>query len=67
MTNSSNHDLKWGHPFSIDLNEFILLKITASVYAPIHFAHALQVHAKYYLDDIQTIRAVWSAPLLFAA
>ena len=41
--------------FFIDLNAFILLKITASVYAPIHFAHALHVHAKYYLDDLQTI------------
>ena len=38
-----------------DLNVFILLKITASVYAPIYFAHALHVHAKYYLDDVQTI------------
>ena len=55
MTNSWNHDLQWRHPFSIDLNAFILLKITASVYAPIHFAQALQVHAKYYLDDVQTI------------
>ena len=55
MTNSSNHDLYWRHTFSIDLNTFILLKITASVYAPIHFAHALHVHAKYYLDDVQTI------------
>ena len=27
----------------------------ASVYAPIHFVHVLQVHAKYYLDDVQTI------------
>ena len=27
----------------------------ASVYALIHFAHALHVHAKYYLDDVQTI------------
>ena len=33
----------------------ILLKITASVQAPIHFEHALHVHAKYYLDGIQTI------------
>ena len=55
MTNSLNHDLQWRHPFSIDLNAFILLKITASVYAPIHFAHVLYVHAKYYLDDLQTI------------
>ena len=55
MTNSSNHDLQWRHPFSIDLNAFILLKITVIVYAPIHFAHALHVHAKYYLDDLQTI------------
>ena len=36
-------------------NRVILLKITANVYAPIHFAHAFHVHAKYYLDDIQTI------------
>ena len=50
MTNSSKHDLKCRHPFSVDLNAFILLKITASVYAPIHFAYA-----KYYLDDVQTI------------
>ena len=42
-------------PISIDLNPFILLKITASVYAPIHFTHALHVHAQYYLDDVQTI------------
>ena len=55
MTNSSNHDFQWRHPFSIDLNAFILLKITAGVYAPIHFAHALHVHVKYYLDDVQTI------------
>ena len=55
MTNSSKHDLQWRHPFSIDLNAFILIKITASVYAPIHFAHALHVHANYYLDDVQTI------------
>ena len=48
MTDSSNHDLQWSHPLSIDLNTFILRKITASAYAPIHFAHALQVHAKYY-------------------
>ena len=41
--------------YSIDLNAFILLKITASVYALIHFAHALHVYAKYYLDDVQTI------------
>ena len=27
----------------------------ASVYAPIHFTHALHVHVKYYLDDVQTI------------
>ena len=27
----------------------------ASVYAPIHSVHALHVHAKYYLDDVQTI------------
>ena len=27
----------------------------ASVYAPVHFAHVLHVHAKYYLDDVQTI------------
>ena len=33
---------------------YFLLKITASVYAPIHFAHALHVHAKYFLD-LQTI------------
>ena len=26
-----------------------------SVYAPIHFAHALHLQAKYYLDDVQTI------------
>ena len=55
MTNSSNHDLQWRHQFSIDLNAFILLKIMASVYAPIHFTHALHVHAKKYLDDVQTI------------
>ena len=53
--NSSNHDLQWRHLFSIDLNAFILLKITARVYAPIYFAHTLHVHAKYYLDDAQTI------------
>ena len=34
---------------------FILLKIMASVYAPIHFAHAFHLHAKYYLDNVQTI------------
>ena len=55
MTNSSNHDLQWRHPFSIDLKVFILLKITASVYAPIHFMQGLHLHAKYYLDDAQTI------------
>ena len=55
MTNSSNHDLQWRHPFSIDLNAFILLKIAASIYTPIHFAHALHMNAKYYLDDSQTI------------
>ena len=55
MINSSNYDLQWRHLFSIDLNTFILLKIMASVCAPIHFAHALHVHAKYYLDDVQTI------------
>ena len=37
--------------FSIDSNAFTLLKITASVYAPIPFVHALHVHAKHYLDD----------------
>ena len=26
-----------------------------SVYAPIHFAHALHMYSKYYLDDVQTI------------
>ena len=52
MTNFSNHDLQ---SFSSDLNAFILLKITASVYAPIHFVRVLHVHAKYYLDDVQTI------------
>ena len=51
MNYSSNHDRQWCHPFSIDLNVFILLKITASVHAPIHLAHALHVHAKYYLND----------------
>ena len=55
MTNFSNHDLQWRRLFSIDLNTFILLKITTSIYAPIHFAHAMHVHAKYYLDDVQTI------------
>ena len=55
MTNSSNHDLQWRHPFSIDLNALILLKIMASIYASIHLAHVLHVHAKYYLDDIQTM------------
>ena len=55
MTNFANHDLQWRHQFSIDLNAFILLKITASVYAPIHFAQVLHVHTKYYLDDVQTI------------
>ena len=55
MTNTSNHDLQWRHPFYIDLNAFILLKITTSVYAPILFVHALHVHVKYYLDDVQTI------------
>ena len=55
MTNSSNHDIRWRHPFSIDLNAFVLLKITASVYASIRFVHALHMHAKYYLDDVQTI------------
>ena len=55
MTNSSNHDLQRRHPFSIDLNAFILLNITASVYTPINFTHAFDVHAKYYLDDVQTI------------
>ena len=55
MTNSSNHDLQWRHPFSVDLNTFILLKIAASVYVPIHFAQALHVHVKYYLDDLQAI------------
>ena len=29
--NSSNYDVQWRHPFSIELNAFILLKITASV------------------------------------
>ena len=52
MTNSSNHDLQWRHPFSIDLNTLILLKIRASVYAPIPFVHALHLH---YLDDIQVL------------
>ena len=55
MTNSSNHDLQWRHAFSIDLNACIVLKITASVHTPIHFAHALHVHANYYLDDVQPI------------
>ena len=55
MTNSSNHDFQWRHPFSIDLTAFIVPKITTSVYASIHFAHALHVHAKYYLDDVQTV------------
>ena len=54
MTNSLNHDLQWRHPFSTDLKTFILLKITASLYAPIHFEYALHMHAKYYLDDVQT-------------
>ena len=45
MTNSLNHDLQLRHIISIDLNAFVLLKITASVHAPIHFAHALHVHA----------------------
>ena len=58
MTNSANHNLQWRHPLSIDLNAFILLKNLdrLSVYVPIHFAHALHMHAKYYLDDIQTYR-----------
>ena len=55
MTNSSDHDLQWRHSFSIDLNMFILLKIKAIVYAPIHFPHALLMHTKYYLDNVQTI------------
>ena len=55
MTNSSSHDLQWRHPFSVDLKDFILLKITASVYAPIHFVYALHVYAKYFLDVVQTI------------
>ena len=55
MTKSPNHDLQWRHPFSTDLNVLILLEITASVYALIPFAHALQMHSKYYLDNVKTI------------
>ena len=40
---------------SLPFGLLVWLKITASVYAPIHFAHALHVHVKYYLDDLQTI------------
>ena len=55
MNNSSNYDLQRRLPYSIDLTAFILHKNTAKVLNPIHFAHALHVPTKYYLDHVHTI------------
>ena len=42
-------------PIFFWFKHIILLKIIASVQAPIHFEHVLHVHIKYHLDDVQTI------------
>ena len=41
--------------FLLNINAFILHKSVDPVNTPIHFAHALHVHVKYDLDDVQTI------------
>ena len=45
----------------MDLNAFILHKITVSVKTHIYFVHVVQMHAKYYLDSVQTI--LWRMPI----